>query len=807
MAALMQAASRLRPAARARVTTLQALAGPVQLWQWTQARGIAQTPTLLKRKGGASAFAVKAAPFRGKGGRKQNKLRKDVAPHRTHLESMRELKSQEQAAARNERLWRQLEQDEQLSRELDAAFDYLNNSGSLAEYVFAPEPTLHDVDHADALAKLNALARGDPEVLAQVGDESETDGGAAPAGKELAVEDYNFLLRVYAVKGLHEEANALLARMERNLGGGEAGAPPAAAANGSVDLQLLDELDSVPHRTPPNAQSYMYFICALTRSQQAAVAVRTLGRMKERGVFPDVPTYNSVMNVCAKANKVQWAYNILEKMQVAGLVPDKASFTVLMNAAIAENDIDRAFETFHLMRSHVTEPDVVAFSSLIHGYAKIGRVERALNLFEDLLESGLTPTQVTFNSLINACAKSHYYAHKAVEFYNEMQELYDYIPDLYTYNTVLHACAKHGDFIQAEQILRHMEKHQVPKDSFTYNTVFNVYARAQVKSIVDKAPRNVPAPVAPEEIYQRPLEFDDDGREIDLNRPGKEVYSMANLDYDQEEEDDDEDEDEAEAVDADDEEGEELSEEELAEVASLREADQNQLVVAEHEEDLFVDPEESGDFELKAMDLSDFGSFQTRNIARAEKWFNEMTEEKGITPDIIALNSMLNVYANALRLGRAEHFFTEIFPKFDVEPDKFTYRALMHMFVRAKRTASAEKLMDHVKSLEAEGELEADPVTYGLLVDHYARRRQLRRVLTLLEDADAAGVQLEEKHLKKARALTEKFGVFTDLIPEDPNAVILAGSRHKLMAKRKVRAEVIAYNKKIGKRFLLPEKV
>lgn len=765
-------------------------------------RWISQSPVLQKRKGGNSAFVVKSSHYKKRSVKTKHKLKKDVAPHKTHLDSMRELKSLEADGVRNERQWDMLEQDTELSRELDAAFDYLNNLGAEGEYIYEPEPSLLDLDENEALAKLNALARRDEDVLAQL-DEDDSD-------KQLAVEDYNFLLRVYAMKGMHKEANALLTRMERNVEGAFAAETSAFPTNAdSTDVELASSLDGIPHLVAPNAHSYMYYICSLVQSQQAAAAVRTLGRMKEKGILPDVATYNSIMNVCAKAKKVHWSYNIMEKMQVAGLVPDKASFTILVNAAIAENDMDKAFETFNLMRSHITEPDVVAFSCLIHGFAKIGRVERALYLLEDLLECGLTPTQVTFNSLINACAKSHYYAHKAVEFYNEMQELYDYLPDMYTYNTVLHACAKQGDVIQAEEILRHMRKHQAPMNEITYNTLLNTYARAQVKSIVDKAPRNKPAARDPEPIYQRQLEYDDDGREIDLTRPGREVTSMANLNYDAafDEEDDDEEEEFEQEFDTDQapEGSDELTEEELAQIAAMRDAD-NSLVNVHNDDDEYG--EENGDFELRAMDLRDFGKFQTRNIAKAEKLFDEMVNEKGLPVSAVTLNSMLNVYANALRLRSAENFLNEEFPKHDVQPDKYTYRLLMQMQVRAKRTVQAEQVLDRVKQLHADGDLEIDAPTVGMLVDHYARKRLLRRALTLLEDCDASlGVQLQEKYYKKIRKLSEKYGIFTDLIPEDPNAVLLAGTRHKLMTKRKVRAEVIAYNQKVGKRFLLPESV
>ncbi|CAI5745259.1 unnamed protein product [Peronospora destructor] len=782
----------------------------------------------MKRKGGASAFVSKTSSWNRSKGNKSHtalstkqKLKKGATPHRSHVERMHDAKIAKRANDRNAKEWAALEQNEDLNNELDNVFEYLNKSGPQGDYIYESEPSLQDVDHRDVLEKLNAIARGDPDIRTKVGEtckavgnvEVEGDGQGQP---ELAVVDYNFLLRVYAVKGLHKEANALLFRMEKNL-------PPVVAdttlllakPSDNLEMTLMDALDSVPHVVPPNAKSYMLYATALGTTGQAAQAVRVIGRMKERGVLPDVSVYNAVMSACSKAKRISWAYNVMERMQVAGFVPDRASFTILMNAAIAEGDIDKAFETFHLMRTHVTEPDEVAFSCLINGFAREGRVERALSLLEDLLECGLTPSIVTFNALMNACAKSHYYAHKAIDFYYEMQELYDYTPDLYSYTTVLHACAKHGDFIQAEQIVRHMERHHVPMTEFVYNTLFNVYARAQIKSIVDKAPRNEKALPKAEPVYQEPLEWDDEGNEVDLTRPGKETFSLQNANYDGRF-DEDEDEEGADSY--------KLSPEALAQVELLRQKDKTDQeeqkntkstdliktersmeVYGEEDNRLFADSEESLDFELTPMNLQDFGKFQTLNIKRAEVRFHEMTFEKGLKPSLITLNSMLAVYSNALRLRSAEVFVNDTFSKFDQKPNKFTYRSMMQMYVRAKRTTQAEQLLERMRVAIEDGDLEADAPTFGFLVDHYARKRLMRRALATLEDADALGLQMQEKHLKKIRALTEKYGVFSDLVPEDPNAVLVAGTRHKLMKKRKVRAQVLEYNRKIGKRYLLPD--
>ncbi|KAJ0401793.1 hypothetical protein ATCC90586_003421 [Pythium insidiosum] len=813
----------LRPSAlRRALPALMASAAPPPRWLGaaTAVASISTTRVLEKRRGGNSAFVVKSSKFGGRkpGMRKKDKLKADTGPHKTHLDRMRELKSLDQANSRNERLWNELERDESFNRELDAVYDYLKNLGPEGDYVYRADPSLTELDENDVLAKLNALAMQDPAVLAEVEQRKREqamgdDDASLQTPHELSVDDYNFLMRVYAEKGLAAQANALLSRMEKNLP--QQGFAPSSTTTTTTSTTELaapsTSLDDVPHRIAPDAKTYMYYIVSLAGGEPSASApaqaVRTLGRMKERGVVPDVHVYNSVMNVCAKAQRMTWAYNIMEKMQLAGLTPDRASFTILMQAAIAEGALDKAFETFHLMRSRVTEPDAVAFTTLIHGYAKVGRIERAINLYEDLLDSGLTPTPLTFNALILACAKSHYFAHKAVEFYHEMQELYDYYPDLFTYNNVLHACAKQGDIVQAEDILRHMRQHQVPLDTRTYNTLLNVYARAQIKRVVAQAPRNKAPPAPLEEIHQEPLEYDDDGREVDMTRPFKDVTSPKNWNYDgtfeeQEDEDDEHDQD-GELYDDDDAmeaagDGE-MTPEERAALDAIRRQD----ALARREPE---DPFAAG-LTPQPMDLSDFGRFQTRNIARAEELFREMTQQQQLPVSVVTLTTMLAVYANALRLGRAETFFREAFAQHDVAPNSHTYRCLMQMYVRAKRTDRAEALLAELQRKIEHGDVDADAVTFGLLVDHYARRKLLRKALVLLETTDAMQLPLQERHYKKVRRLTERFGIFTELIPEDPDAYLTAGSKAALKEKRKVRAEVLAYNQKVGKRFLLPASV
>ncbi|EEY63025.1 uncharacterized protein PITG_14655 [Phytophthora infestans T30-4] len=176
MSALLRVAARRPLSASLAPATASHLNGVISAHPLTlQYREISQSRVLQKRKGGASAFVVKTSSWnRSKGNKSHNalntkqKLKKDTAPHRTHLERMRDLKSAQRINERNAKEWAALERNDELNRELDDVFEYLNTSGPMGDYTYEPEPSLEDVDHLDALNKLNSIARADPDIMKEL---------------------------------------------------------------------------------------------------------------------------------------------------------------------------------------------------------------------------------------------------------------------------------------------------------------------------------------------------------------------------------------------------------------------------------------------------------------------------------------------------------------------------------------------------------------------------------------------------------------------------------------------------------------
>ncbi|KDO18714.1 hypothetical protein SPRG_15933 [Saprolegnia parasitica CBS 223.65] len=352
-----------------------------------------------------------------------------------------------------------------------------------------------------------------------------------------------------------------------------------------------------------------------------------------------------------------------------------------------------------------------------------------------------------------------------------------------------------------------MKRHNVPQTPILRTHLLHVYARAQVKAVVRLARSNIAPPEAVNPIIQERTEFDDEGKVIDLDRPGRQdVYSDDNMGYDE-----------------DDWEGEEdLDWDESGEVGSVErvrgltpterdelerylrphrtkaqeEADEADALLAMDPDDVMRDMDP---LKYNPVDLDNFTSFQEDNIATAQRIYDDALEANG--PSTELLNAALSVLTNALRIQRALDFVATEFPKHDLAPDALTYRSLMRMFLRAKRIKRAEALIGEAKAAG----VAPDADFYGYLVDYYARQNRLRSALSTLEEMDRLGLNLHPKLAYNLRKLTQKYRVYTELLDEDPNA-IHAMSHHGLMTMRKERARQIAANRAAGRKFFIPRR-
>ncbi|CAG8465209.1 3972_t:CDS:10 [Diversispora eburnea] len=219
-------------------------------------------------------------------------------------------------------------------------------------------------------------------------------------------------------------------------------------------------------------------------------------KMKERGIEPDIHTYEQLINVYASVGNIEKslstfdmidytyvnnlrtddAFNVYSKMKAAKILPNQPIFSMLIKVCIKNGEIPRAWKTFDHMRLEVCQPD------------ETRDAERAFDLYQEMKDKGLSPTDVTFNSLIDACA------HQAFRLLNEMED-YGYTPDLFTYNSLLYACSHKVDFYTARKLFilmmqNGLKDQSLAPDDTTFTNLFWVYG--QLQEVLDHYKDTIP---------------------------------------------------------------------------------------------------------------------------------------------------------------------------------------------------------------------------------------------------------------------------------------------------------------------------
>lgn len=60
--------------------------------------------------------------------------------------------------------------------------------------------------------------------------------------------------------------------------------------------------------------------------------------MKETGLRPNEVTYNSLIDACVRASKMELAWRFLDEMQSEGLAPDNFTYSTLIKGIKGEDN-------------------------------------------------------------------------------------------------------------------------------------------------------------------------------------------------------------------------------------------------------------------------------------------------------------------------------------------------------------------------------------------------------------------------------------------------------------------------------------
>ncbi|KAL3522947.1 hypothetical protein ACH5RR_015781, partial [Cinchona calisaya] len=246
-------------------------------------------------------------------------------------------------------------------------------------------------------------------------------------------------------------------------------------------------LDKWDPRLEPDVVVYNAVLNACVRRKNWEGAFWVLQQLKQQNLHPSSTTYGLVMEVMFACGKYNLVHDFFRKNQKT-CIPNALTYKVLLNTLWREGKTDEAILAVEDMERRGIVGTAGLYYDLARCLCSADRCQEALMQIDKICKVANKPLVVTYTGLIQACVDSGNIKNGAYIF-NHMQNFCS--PNLVTYNIMLKAFLDHGIFEEAKELfLRLLEKSQsinrtsdykevVMPDLYTFNTMLDACAAEQ----------------------------------------------------------------------------------------------------------------------------------------------------------------------------------------------------------------------------------------------------------------------------------------------------------------------------------------
>ncbi|KAK2977927.1 hypothetical protein RJ640_016604 [Escallonia rubra] len=155
------------------------------------------------------------------------------------------------------------------------------------------------------------------------------------------------------------------------------------------------------------------------------------------------------------------SFSLLREMIQRGYLPNEVSFSSVVKSSFVL-ELQQIHSLIIRMGYHQNE---YVSSSLITSFAKHGLTSDAL----ELVAAADMPLPVVLSNVVAGVYNRTGQYHKTQELFSSLEE-----PDLVSWNILIAACARNGDYKEVFELFEHMKLAHVCPDSYTYVSLLNV---------------------------------------------------------------------------------------------------------------------------------------------------------------------------------------------------------------------------------------------------------------------------------------------------------------------------------------------
>ncbi|CAN7130318.1 unnamed protein product [Brassica rapa subsp. narinosa] len=247
------------------------------------------------------------------------------------------------------------------------------------------------------------------------------------------------------------------------------------ASSGKPDKAVNLFLNMHEHGCSQDLASFNTILDVLCKSKRVEKAYELFKDLRGR-FSADVVTYNVIVNGWCLIKRTPKALEVLKEMVERGITPNLTTYNTMLKGFFRSGQVRQGWEFFLEMKKRNCGIgfDVVTYTTVVHGLGVSGEVKRAKKVFDEMIREGVLPSVATHNALIQVLCKKDT-VENAVSVFEEMVRK-GYEPNVTTYNVLIRGLFHAGEFTRGEEMMRTMEEEGGCEASFqTYNMMMRYY--------------------------------------------------------------------------------------------------------------------------------------------------------------------------------------------------------------------------------------------------------------------------------------------------------------------------------------------
>ncbi|PON80585.1 Tetratricopeptide-like helical domain containing protein [Parasponia andersonii] len=246
--------------------------------------------------------------------------------------------------------------------------------------------------------------------------------------------------------------------------------------SGRIELDDLD-LDSIVDRSGCEPISFKHFLSTELFKTGGRIPTPKISASLDAENSIQKPrltsTYNTLIDLCGKAGRLEDAANMFGEMLKSGVAMDTITFNTIIFTCGSHGHLSEAEALLAKMEERRISPDTKTYNIFLSLYAEVGNIDRALECYRKIREVGLYPDAVTHRAVLHVLCRRNMV--QDVETVIEYMETSGVQIDEHSVPGVINMYVENGMLDQAKSFFEKCHK-DGGYSSKTYAAIIDAYA-------------------------------------------------------------------------------------------------------------------------------------------------------------------------------------------------------------------------------------------------------------------------------------------------------------------------------------------